>query len=100
MNFRTEERNNIPPVRGVLTGKQARCIGVDLFGTKKNYFISDEVNNQYHLTIPSDDGYKNFITEADELIDGLWKINRKMLVNALIRVCGKDLLKELQEAIK
>lgn len=99
MNFRTEERNNIPPVRNVLTGKQVRCDCCDLFGTKKNYYVSDEVNNQYHLTIPSDDGYKHIVTEADELMDGLWKINRKMLIRALVKVGGKDLLKELQEAL-
>ena len=99
MNFRTEDRNNIPPVRGVLTGKQARCICSDLFGTKKNYYVSDEVNGQYHMTIPSDDGFKSIVTDADELLDGLWKINRKMLIRALIKVGGKDLLKEIQEAL-
>lgn len=71
MNFRTEERNNIPPVRGVLTGKQVRGECSDLYGTKKTWYASTEVNNIIHFTFPSDDGYKNINIEKAELLEAL-----------------------------
>lgn len=99
MNYKTEQRSNVPPVRGSLTGKQARCLCADQWGTKKNYFISDEVSDTYHMQIPSEDGYKNIITAAVELIDGLWKINKRTFIRALARVAGREALTMLQEEI-
>lgn len=99
MNFRTEEKTNIPPVRDVLQGNQARCVCADQWGTKKNYFVSDEVADIYHLQIPSEDGYKNIMTAAAELLDGLWKINKRTLIRALAKVGGKEALNMLQEEL-
>lgn len=99
MNYKTEERNKIPPVRGSLTGKQARCECADQWGVKKAYFISDEVAETYHLQIPSEDGYKNIMTEAAELLDGLWKINKRMLIRAIARAGGLEALTMLQEEL-
>lgn len=99
MNFRTEERNNVPPVRGSLTGRQARCECADQWGSKKHYFVSDEVNDKYHMQIPSEDGYKNIITAAVEHIDGLWKINKRMFIRALAKAAGKEALDLLKEEL-
>lgn len=71
MNFRTEENRNIPPVRGVLTGKQVRGVCCDLYGVRKNWYASTEVNGIVHFTFPSDDGYKNINIEKSELIEAL-----------------------------
>lgn len=100
MNYRNNNKSNIPPVRGSLTGKQARCECADLYGTKKDYFVSDEVNAIYHLAIPSDDGYKHIVTEAQELLDGLWMVNKKTLIRALARVGGREALDMLRKEIE
>jgi len=71
MNFRTEERSNVPPVRRVLTGKQVRGVCCDLYGTRKVWYASTEVNGIVHFTFPSDDGYKNINIEKKELLEAL-----------------------------
>ena len=71
MNFRTEERNNVPPVRGVLTGKQVRGVCCDLYGTRKVWYASTEVNGIVHFTFPSDDGYQTINIEQKELLEAL-----------------------------
>jgi len=71
MNFRSEERSNIPPVRGVLTGKQVRGTCCDQYGTRKMFYASSEVTGIVHFTFPSDDGYKNINIEKAELIEAL-----------------------------
>ena len=100
MNFRTEERNKIPPVRGVLTGKQARCECADQWGVRSFLQVSDEKADVYHFEIPSDDGYKNINIEAAELLDGLTKLNVDEFVLALAKTDRfKEVLKALQEAL-
>lgn len=99
MNYRTNDRCIVPPVKGVLTGKQARCECADQWGSKKNYFVSDEVDDIYHMQIPSEDGFKNINTEAVELLDGLWKINKRMFIRTLARVAGREALDLLKEEI-
>ena len=71
MNFRTDIRNNVPPVRGVLTGKQVRAECCDQYGIRKTWYASTEVNGIVHFTFPSDDGYKNINIEKKELIEAL-----------------------------
>lgn len=71
MNYRTEGKTVVPPVKGVLTGKQVRGVCCDLYGTRKLWYASTEVNGVVHFTFPSDDGYKNVNIEKGELIEAL-----------------------------
>ena len=100
MNYRTNDRCNVPPVKGVLSGHQAVCECADMWGVKKLMQVSDERADVYHLEVPTDDGYKNIHIEAAELLDGLTKLSVEEFVRALSKTDKfREVLKALQEAI-
>ena len=100
MNYRTNDRCTVPPVKGVLSGQQAVCECADMWGVKKLMQVSDERTDVYHLEVPTDDGYKNIHIEAAELLDGLTKLSVEEFVRALSKTDKfREVLKALQEAI-
>lgn len=100
MNYRTNDRCNVPPVKGVLGGHQAICECADMWGVKKLMQVSDERTDVYHLEVPTDDGYKNIHIEAAELLDGLTKLDVEEFARALSKTDKfREVLKALQEAI-
>lgn len=100
MNYRTNDRCIIPPVKSVLGGHQAACKCADMWGVKHILQVSDERTDVYHLEVPSDDGYKNIHIEAAELLDGLTKLDVEEFVRALSKTDKfREVLKALQEAI-
>lgn len=100
MNYRTNDRCTVPPVKGVLSGHQAVCECADMWGVKKLMQVSDERTDVYHLEVPTDDGYKNIHIEATELLDGLTKLSVEEFVRALSKTDKfREVLKALQEAI-
>lgn len=100
MNYRTNDRCNVPPVKVVLSGHQAVCECADMWGVKKLMQVSDERTDVYHLEVPTDDGYKNIHIEAAELLDGLTKLSVEEFARALSKTDKfREVLKALQEAI-
>ena len=100
MNYRTNDRCTVPPIKGVLSGHQAVCECADMWGVKKLMQVSDERTDVYHLEVPTDDGYKNIHIEAAELLDGLTKLSVEEFVRALSKTDKfREVLKALQEAI-
>ena len=100
MNYRTNDRCTVPPVKGVLGGHQAICECADMWGVKKLLQVSDERTDVYHMEVPTDDGYKNIHIEAAELLDGLTKLDVEEFVRALSKTDKfREVLKALQEAI-
>ena len=100
MNYRTNDRCIVPPVKGVLGGHQAICECADMWGVKKLLQVSDERTDVYHMEVPTDDGYKNIHIEAAELLDGLTKLDVEEFVRVLSKTDKfREVLKALQEAI-
>lgn len=100
MNYRTNDRCIVPPIKGVLSGHQAICECADMWGVKKLLQVSDERTDVYHMEVPTDDGYKNIHIEAAELLDGLTKLDVEEFVRALSKTDKfREVLKALQEAI-
>lgn len=100
MNYRTDNRTVVPPVKSVLGGHQVICDCADMWGVKKLLQVSDERTDVYHMEVPSDDGYKNIHIEAAELLDGLTKLSVEEFVRALAKTDKfHDVLKALQEVI-
>lgn len=57
MNFKTESKTTIPPVKPTINRRQARGVCASRFGEKGFFFLSEETPGVLHITVPFPDAY-------------------------------------------